>query len=257
MDDTPFSDEPADLERPWTPARVAPVSGQIVSQIRRALFKGDLSPGQFLGSENQLAQRFGASRGTIRTALRTLEALGVIDIKAGAGGGIRVADGNPDRFAEALAVQFKLVGVSRTEHLEAQIAIESATAKLAARNATETDLANLRYLVAQARSIENDAPRFSQLGLAFHLAVADAAHNRALAIQLRALRHQMWPENDQRPTGKTAQRLVAVHSEIYERILARDEAGAERAMREHLDHVRTVSAQEGSAKDAKNKDQCC
>ncbi len=233
-----------DLERPWTPARVAPVSGQIVSQIRRALFKGDLSPGQFMGSEAQLAQRFGASRGTIRTALRTLEALGVIDIKAGAGGGIRVADGNPDRFAEALAVQFKLVGVSREEHLEAQIAIESATAKLAARNATENDLADLRRLIAQARSIEDDAPRFSQLGLAFHLAVAEAAHNRALAVQLKALRHQMWPENDQRPVGATALRLVAVHTEIYERILARDEAGAERVMRDHLEQVRTNTAAE-------------
>jgi GntR family transcriptional repressor for pyruvate dehydrogenase complex len=233
-----------DLERPWTPARVAPVSGQIVSQIRRALFKDDLSPGQFLGSEAQLAQRFGASRGTIRTALRTLEALGVVDIKAGAGGGIRVADGNPDRFAEALAVQFKLVGVDRTEHLDAQIAIESATAKLAARNATESDLTDLRRLLAQARSIEDDAPRFSQLGLAFHLAVAEAAHNRALAVQLKALRHQMWPENDQRPVGATAQRLVAGHTEIYERILARDEAGAERAMRDHLDHVRRTKAAE-------------
>lgn len=240
----PAVEEPIelDLERPWTPARVAPVSGQIVSQIRRALFKGDLSPGQFMGSEAQLAQRFGASRGTIRTALRTLEALGVIDIKAGAGGGIRVADGNPDRFAEALAVQFKLVGVSREEHLEAQIAIESATAKLAARNATESDLADLRRLIAQARSIEDDAPRFSQLGLAFHLAVAEAAHNRALAVQLKALRHQVWPENDQRPVGATAARLVAVHTAIYERIRARDEAGAERVMREHLEHVRTVTS---------------
>jgi GntR family transcriptional repressor for pyruvate dehydrogenase complex len=238
--------EPAgfDFDRPWTPARVAPVSGQIVSQIRRALFQGDLSPGQFLGSEAQLALRFGASRGTIRTALRTLEALGVLDIKAGAGGGIRVADGNPDRFAEALAVQFKLVGVSRTEHLEAQIAIESATAKLAARNASDSDLADLRRLIAQARSIEDDAPRFSQLGLAFHLAVAEAAHNRALAVQLKALRHQVWPENDQRPVGKTAARLVAVHTEIYERIVARDEAGAESAMREHLEQVRANTAAE-------------
>jgi GntR family transcriptional repressor for pyruvate dehydrogenase complex len=244
MDDTARPIPDLDLDRPWTPARVAPVSGQIVSQIRRALFRGELSPGQFLGSESQLVQRFGASRGTIRMALRTLEALGVLDIRAGAGGGIRVADGHPDRFAEALAVQFKLVGVSRAEHLDAQIAIESVTAKLAARNATENDLADLRRLLAQARSIENDAPRFSQLGLAFHLAVAEAAHNRALAVQLKALRHQMWPENDQRPAGETAQRLVQVHTVIYEQILARDEAGAERAMREHLEHVRTVTSPE-------------
>ena len=79
--------------------------------------------------------------------------------------------------------------------------------------------------------------------MAFHLCVAEAAHNRALVVQLKALRHQMWPENDQHPTGDTARRLIQVHTGIYERILARDEAGAERAMREHLEHVRTVSTQ--------------
>jgi DNA-binding FadR family transcriptional regulator len=54
----------------------------------------------------------------------------------------------------------------------------------------------------------------------------------------------MWPENDQRPVGATALRLVAVHTEIYERILARDEAGAERVMRDHLEQVRTNTAAE-------------
>ena len=113
----PAADEPAD-DRAWSPARVAPVSGQIVAQVRHALFAGELKPGQFLGSESQLAERFGASRGTIRTVLSTLEALGMIDIKAGAGGGVRVAEGNPDRFADALAVQFRLVGVSHSALLE-------------------------------------------------------------------------------------------------------------------------------------------
>ncbi len=232
----PAADEPAD-DRAWSPARVAPVSGQIVAQVRHALFAGELKPRQFLGSEAQLAERFGASRGTIRTVLSTLEALGMIDIKAGAGGGVRVADGNPDRFAEALAVQFRLVGVSHTEHLDAQIAIESATARLAALNATQSDIATLRRLLEQARAIEDDAPRASELDLAFHLAVAEAAHNRALAVHLKALRHHMWPENNSRPTGAIARRLIEVHTEIFERIVARDEIGAEHAMRKHLDHV--------------------
>ena len=237
---------PALADRPWTPARTAPVSSQIVSQVRGALFRGELTSGQFLGSERELASRFGASRGTVRTALRTLEALGIVDIKVGAGGGVRIAQGNPDRFADALAVQFHLVGVRREELLDAQSAIECAAAELAALSATPSEIEKMGSLIEEARSTIENAPRSSALGLAFHLAVAEAAHNRALSTQLKALRYQMWPENDQRPTGDVAERILAAHRQILERIAAGDAAGAKQAMREHLDSVRAAQPKDKS-----------
>ena len=53
------------------------------------------------------------SRIVARDALRTLEALGIVEIKMGKGGGARIARGNPRLFAEALAVQLDLTGVDR------------------------------------------------------------------------------------------------------------------------------------------------
>src|SRR5215469_13276743 len=85
--------------------RSASLSSQIVADVREALFGKRLKPGDFLGTEKDLAARHGVSRIVARDALRTLEALGIVEIRMGKGGGARVARGNPRLFAEALAVQ--------------------------------------------------------------------------------------------------------------------------------------------------------
>ena len=130
--------------------RSSSLSAQIVAWVRDALFAKKLKPGDFLGTEKDLAARFDASRIVARDALRTLEALGIVEIRMGKGGGARIAQGNPRLFAEALAVQLDLTGVSASEIMDAQRAIETLGAELAAENATAADVARLRALLRQA-----------------------------------------------------------------------------------------------------------
>ena len=106
------------------------LSTQIVAQVRDALFAKELRPGDFLGTEKDLAERFGVSRIVARDALRTLEAQGIVDIKVGSGGGARIAQGNARLFAEALAVQLELAGVSAAEIMDAQRAIDASPPSL-------------------------------------------------------------------------------------------------------------------------------
>ncbi|MGY8955513.1 MAG: FadR/GntR family transcriptional regulator, partial [Alphaproteobacteria bacterium] len=108
------------------------LSEQIVARVRDALFAGKLRPGDVLGTEKDIAARFSASRIVARDALKRLEAAGVVEIKVGKGGGARIAQGNPQLFADALAVQLNLIGVGVGEILDAQRAIETMTAELAA-----------------------------------------------------------------------------------------------------------------------------
>jgi len=63
----------------------ASLSSQIVAQVRDALFGKKLKPGDFLGTEKDIAARFGVSRIVARDALRTLQALGIADIRMGKG----------------------------------------------------------------------------------------------------------------------------------------------------------------------------
>ena len=132
--------------------RSSSLSSQMVGQVRDDLFAKKLKPGDFLGTEKELAARFGTSRIVARDALRTLEALGIVEIRMGKGGGARIAHGNPRLFAEALAVQLDLTGVSAAEIMDAQRAIETLGAELAAENATAADIAKLRRLLAEAEA---------------------------------------------------------------------------------------------------------
>src|SRR5260221_5599436 len=106
--------------RIFFPGRSASLSSQIVAEVRAALFDKKLKPGDFLATENDLASRYGVSRIVARDALRTLEALGIVEIKMGKGGGARVARGNPRLFAQALAVPLDLTRVSPVEVMDPQ-----------------------------------------------------------------------------------------------------------------------------------------
>jgi GntR family transcriptional regulator, transcriptional repressor for pyruvate dehydrogenase complex len=215
----------------------ATLSTRIVAEVREALFAKELRPGDFLGTEKDLAQRFDVSRIVARDALRTLEAQGIVEIKVGSGGGARIAQGNARLFAEALAVQLDLTGVSVAEIMEAQRAIECLAAELAAVNSTAEDHARLRRLIADAQRNIDDIGATTRLGREFHLAVAEASHNRVLVVQLISLQHVSWPAQNPTLTPEVARRIVGIHKELTSLIEMRDAAGARRLMDEHVQMI--------------------
>ncbi|HEY7246423.1 MAG TPA: FCD domain-containing protein [Xanthobacteraceae bacterium] len=238
------------------PFRSATLSTRIVHEVREALFGKELRPGDFLGTEKDLAQRFNVSRIVARDALRTLEAQGIVEIKVGSGGGARVASGNARLFAEALAVQLDLTGVSVREIMEAQRAIESLAAELAAANATVSDHARLRQLLAEAEERIDDVAAYTRCGREFHLAIAEASHNRVLVVQLVSLQHVSWPTHNPTLTSEVAHRILDVHKQLASLIGERDAAGARRLMEEHVQMIAARRISEHRARDAAARD-CC
>jgi GntR family transcriptional repressor for pyruvate dehydrogenase complex len=213
----------------------------IVAQVRAALFEQRHRPGDFLGTEKTLAARFGVSRIVARDALRSLEAMGVVEIRPGSGGGARISRGNPQLFAEALAVQLELSGIAVEEIVAAQHAVECLAAEAAAEHADASDLAALNALleraeeaIAPGRSGALDADAFTRLSLDFHLAVADASRNRVLHYQLVSLQHVSWPARNRTLTRTVARRVLEAHRELVRLIAARDAAGARNAMDAHV-----------------------
>lgn len=239
---------------PWSfePARAAAtLSSRIVDEVIDALFDKRLEPGDFLGTEKDIAERAGVSRIVARDALRTLQALGVVEIKVGAGGGARIAGGNPRLFAEALAVQLTLAGVSVREMMDAQRAIETTAAELAAENATPQDLAHLRELLAEHERTIDDSAAYTRTCMRFHLAVAEASHNRVLVAQLLSLQHVSWPAQNKTLTAPVARHVLEIHRQLVDVIESRDAAAARRLMD---DHVRMIRARRVSEHETST---CC
>ena len=218
--------------------RTETLASRIVANVREALFERRYRPGEFLGTEKDLAARHGVSRIVARDALRTLEALGIVDISRGAGGGARITRGNPQLFAEALAVQLELADIDREEIMTAQGAIEGLAAELAARRATPVQTASLKALVSEADGLLDDLDAFTRSSLQFHLAVAEASHNRVLQYQLISLQHVSWPSRNRTLTRAVARKILEAHRRLVALIEARDAAGARQFMEAHVGMIR-------------------
>src|SRR6202008_5203222 len=108
---------------------------------------------------------------------------------------------------------------------------------------------------ADSEASLNDAARFTELGAAFHLAVAEASHNRVLVVQLISLQHVSWPAHNPTLTPSVARRVLDAHKELASLIEMRDGAGARRLMDEH---VKMIGARRvAEHRDTRGKNPAC
>ncbi len=220
-------------------ARRSPtMASRLVSHVRDALFERRYRPGDFLGTEKELAAAHGVSRIVARDALRTLEAMGIVEISRGAGGGARITHGNPQLFAEALAVQLELADIEAEEILTAQGVVEGLAAELAAQHATKNEVAQLKSLLVEAEKLLDDLDAFTRSSLRFHLAVAQASHNRVLHYQLVSLQHVSWPNRNRTLNKTVARRILEAHRRLVELVEARKPREAREFMEAHVGMIR-------------------
>jgi len=216
-------------------------SEDVAAQIMKSFYAEGLKPGEWLGTEANLAERFNVSRVTIRDAVSGLAARGLIDVRVGARGGLRIASGDPERLIDAFSIQLRLMGLSRDELLEAMLAIEPVTAALAAERATPAQIARLRDLVSQSVAMADEAAAFTQLAVSFHQTVAEASHNRALRASLAAMRATQLEHLGPSTTPTVARRVGRTHAEIVEAIAQHEPELARQRMRDHLSVVSHAS----------------
>ncbi len=219
--------------------RTESLSWSIVRQIRDALFSGKLAPGEFLGSEITLGQQFGVSRMAARDALRSLAAMGIVEIRMGSRGGAWVAAGNPERLADALAIQLRLIGLTPEELLDAQSAMSVVAAELAAAHATADDVERLRTAARAAELAVDDPLAFTTASLLFHEAVVQASQNRVLVAQFRALESVLRPLLVANTTAVVSRRLLKSNAALIKAITAGDVGNAGQLMRERVAGIRS------------------
>lgn len=215
--------------------RVEPLSTRIVQQVLEALFSKQLKAGQFFGTEAQLADLFKTSRMPIREALGRLEALGVLHVKAGATGGATIAQGEPEQFSTALAVQFALIEATAAEIFDARIAIETRAAELAAQNATPEMIAGLEEILKSIKKRDAGGKSAVQTILDFHNAIVEASGSRTLKSLMHGLNQpllSLYTEVPPQLTGKTTRYRSL--SEILSLIREGDSKGAHERMHDHL-----------------------
>ena len=164
-------------------------SDDVVDQIRGAILAGQLKTGDRLPNERNLCVAFGVSRATLREGLRTLEAVGAIEIRPGAAGGIFATEPQGDQVGAALEALLRFRHVTAQELSEFRTSFEGETAHWAAMRATADDVKRLDEIAKRFVELAQDAElpwrTLVAVDLAFHEAMAYAAKNQVrVAIML-------------------------------------------------------------------------
>jgi len=218
-------------------------SEQIAMEIRRYVVQQGLRPDDRLGTENELAAEFGVSRPTLREALRLLASSHLVRTTRGRGGGVFVAstqnEGVGRNLSESIATMLETDSISLRELVDARILLEAPLAGLAAQNATERTAVELEAAIAEARGNHPASDEFRLADARFHRTIATAAGNELLHA------FTSWTLDVLQPLliariGDTidGDAILHQHRNIVRAVRRGHPAGAQRAMRRHLEYVR-------------------
>ena len=195
--------------------------------------------GQRLPPEREMATRFGVSRTVIREAMNALASRGVVTVRPGSG--VYVAQGHASAASESLRLLVR--GASKLSYeqvYEVRESVAARVAELAARRATAADRARLRRALEDLDAAVS-GEEYARADGAFHLVIADLAHNVLFRIVLEAVGDVMLEVRRRVAYVPAARRRVTTdHRQIARAILDGDAAAARRHMEEHLAHSRDI-----------------
>jgi DNA-binding FadR family transcriptional regulator len=210
---------------------------KVFSFLRDLLIEGAIKPGDKLIPERDLALQLGVSRPVVREALRALSMIGAVEIRERVGTIVRRPDISTlgEFFAFALAQEKDVV----EDVMEARIAIECQSIRLACRRATLADLERLRAALDQIEATVDQVELGSRADFEFHSALVQAGGSKTLMnLHSTVGALLMHSHRDRRETVQhhpdIKLRVIEDHRRIFQAIVDRDEQAADQILREHF-----------------------
>ncbi len=217
------------------PKRQGTTAEDIALQISGMLHRGELTAGDRLPPERDLAKMLGVSRPTLRAGISFLAAVGVVRSRPGAGTFVVETDGVPSLDSGPLRMMATLHGYTSAEMFEARQLLEMAIAGLAAERATGNEMAAMAEEVAEMYASLDEPEQFFIHDNLFHQMVAAASGNRILTSLMNMVSTIPSDEHWQAAKHtKDLKQLAETQRLIYRSIRDRNSAAARDAMRGHL-----------------------
>ncbi len=210
----------------------------VLEHIRAGILDGTLTAGGRLPPERELAAQLDVGRGSVREAIRALQAQGVLVSISGPGNGTIVQPAHIDAIGQVLELHLALASISFTDVSQTRAALERAamSSSAAVRRAEPLTRAGDLHDRMREPMVPED---FNALDTSFHVALAQAGDNQLLSDLAGAIRrsvHSTILLAEHRLTDWPAfqQTLVAEHGAMLDAALAGDPDAAAMAVEEHV-----------------------
>jgi DNA-binding FadR family transcriptional regulator len=211
-----------------------------------------------LPTEDDLAQKFGVSRPTIREALKRLAAQNLIRSRRGPAGGNFVAEPDPELFAATITgtatLLVSLGAFSFEEITRARFELESICCTLAAQNWEPQHIKAMEAALATSCDPTISDEEFCAVDVRFHRAIVDATGNGPLRFVMYAVVEALLPITNL-VTFRLRERkaIIACHEQILAGIRGRKPKTAIAALRKLIDYLEQQYRRSAELRDAKPK----
>ncbi|EXI75352.1 MAG TPA: FCD domain-containing protein [Candidatus Accumulibacter phosphatis] len=215
----------------------------VAHQLETRIIEGSLKPGDRLPAERELALELGVSRPSLREAIKQLVSRGLLLSRHG--GGTFVTDRLATSFSDPWQQLLEQHPFLHDDVLEFRHLLEASAAALAAQRATDADLQRLEQAYQHVDAAYAGSDRSAQVAadVAFHLTIAESAHNAVFAHLLASIlrllhEHVRHSLREMSVSAETGRQLMAQHRAIRDAIASRQPEAARLAAEAHISHVR-------------------
>ena len=218
-------------------------SDYIVEQIYEALLRGDLKPEQRLSSESELAEAFGVSKLTVREAVRSLEQMGIVEVRKGGSGGQFIREANLACIVKQLENTMRIPHITVLDLTETRVALETYILRdlLPHKKIPDKMLSMLKDNIATAEQYFKEGKNHERLrsNFEFHLMLSSLTDNNMLIILHRLVCSMLTRFFElARPTPEMAMNTLEYHRRILAAIRDRE---FDKAAQFNAEHMRAAS----------------
>ena len=210
------------------------LTDQAISKIKDLIMSGEFEADSKLPKEQELAQRLGLSRNSLREAVRALTLIGVLEPRVG--DGTYVTSLEPELLLTGMGfISDLLTGDTLLELHQVRRILEPVATGMAAARLTEDNYAALELCLIRMDAAET-TQAFIAVDEEFHRIIVTASGNSTLASLIQnlsggTLRARLWRSVTERGALETTRKR---HWDIFEALRERD---AERAAAADLTHL--------------------
>lgn len=222
------------------PVKSTRVYEQVVENIKDMIENGELKVGDKLPTERAMAEDLNVSRASIREAIRSLEVIGLIESRQGAGNYIK--KDFSEILLEPLSMMFMLQQGSAIDIYELREVLELSTIMVSAKRISEEELEKLKELIDKFKSSEIEANNV-MIDKEFHYTIVKAANNPLITNLLNVV-SQLIDKfiTDSRKnileSSENKEKLLELHERIYLALEERDDYKAYTALKEHFELIK-------------------
>lgn len=211
------------------------ISSSLARTLKQKIVSGEFEVGSSLPAERDLMVQYEVSRATVREALRSLGAQGLLEVRRGRRGGSYVCAPSSDRLSDSINLFIAGHGIKFIDLLAVREAIEPVAAAQAARFRTDEDIAAMQSILDASQEELEDLERFSALNIDWHTAVVVASKNPLFLSIMTSISPALYSATTREEFDLSIrQTVLKTHSRISDAIAAGDMDAARRRMSRHV-----------------------